>query len=164
MADPTRLQIILLLEQGARNVGALCDELKQSQPAVSHHLAKMRSFGLVESNRSGKNVIYNSTELGSKLARLISDQDLSISSRAVDLFRQVADSTRLRILLLVGERERNVGELCAELRQSQPAVSHHLAKMRDFGVVAARRSGKYTYYSIAGRGTRIVHIIDLLIH
>ena len=158
-ADSTRLSIILLLEQGARNVGELCAELNQSQPAVSHHLAKMRSFGLVESNRSGKNVVYNSTESGSRLARLISDQDTPTSSRAVDLFRQVADSTRLRILLLLGEGEHNVGELCDHVKQSQPAVSHHLAKMRDFGIVAARRSGKFTYYSIAGLGTDLVQMI-----
>ncbi len=93
------------------------------------------------------------------MARLISDQDTSTSSRAVDLFRQVADSTRLRILLLLGEGERNVGELCDHVKQSQPAVSHHLAKMRDFGIIAARRSGKFTYYSIAGLGTDLVQMI-----
>jgi len=35
VSDPTRLQVILLLSEGERHVGALCDELGQSQPAQS---------------------------------------------------------------------------------------------------------------------------------
>ncbi len=161
-ADSTRLRTLLLLEEGPRNVGELCVQLRQSQPAVSHHLAKMRSFDLVESNRSGQNVIYSATDAGSRLARLVPDQDTSTSSRSVELFRQVADPTRLRILLLLAERERNVGELCSALTQSQPAVSHHLAKMRAFGIVEAGRSGKYVYYSITELGTKLVRMISSL--
>ena len=39
VSDPTRLQVILILSDGERHVGALCAQLSQSQPAVSHHLA-----------------------------------------------------------------------------------------------------------------------------
>src|SRR6202034_2026894 len=39
VSDPTRLQVILILSEGERHVGALCAQLSQSQPAVSHHLA-----------------------------------------------------------------------------------------------------------------------------
>src|SRR5258708_38290363 len=40
--DPTRLQVILILAEGERHFGALCDQLSQSQPAVSPHMAMPR--------------------------------------------------------------------------------------------------------------------------
>src|SRR5205823_3588905 len=46
VSDPTRLQVILILAEGERHVGALCAQLSQSQPAVSHHLA-LRPLGRV---------------------------------------------------------------------------------------------------------------------
>ena len=45
VSDPTRLQVILILADGERHVGALCSQLSQSQPAVSHHLALLRHGG-----------------------------------------------------------------------------------------------------------------------
>src|SRR6185437_14758086 len=45
VSDPTRLQVILALSEGERHVGALCEQLNQSQPAVSHHLALLRHGG-----------------------------------------------------------------------------------------------------------------------
>ena len=44
------------------------------------------------------------------------------------LLKQVSDPTRLQVLMLLFQEERNVGSLCSDLgNQSQPAVSHHLA-------------------------------------
>ncbi|MEZ6070613.1 MAG: metalloregulator ArsR/SmtB family transcription factor [Pirellulales bacterium] len=60
LADPTRLQILLLLsERGEANVRAICDLLEQNQPAVSHHLALLRVAGLIDSRRSGKHNFYH---------------------------------------------------------------------------------------------------------
>src|SRR5436190_20485071 len=42
VSDPTRLQIILLLAEGERHVGAICEVVNQGQPATSHHLALLR--------------------------------------------------------------------------------------------------------------------------
>src|SRR6185312_9465131 len=51
--------------------------------------------------------------------------------RAAALLKMVADQTRLRIVLMLAERERTVTELCADLgAKSQPAISHHLSLMR----------------------------------
>ena len=44
VSDPTRLQVILILSEGERHVGALCAQLSQSQPAVSHHLALLQTW------------------------------------------------------------------------------------------------------------------------
>jgi DNA-binding transcriptional ArsR family regulator len=54
------------------------------------------------------------------------------------VFEVVAEPRRRRILDLVRDGERSVGELVAELSLSQPAVSKHLRVLRDAGLVQAR--------------------------
>jgi DNA-binding transcriptional ArsR family regulator len=71
VSDPTRLQVIMILDEGERHVGALCSQLSQSQPAVSHHLALLRHGGIIAPRRQGKNNFYSLTETGSDLARVV---------------------------------------------------------------------------------------------
>lgn len=64
-------------------------------------------------------------------------------------FKMLADSTRLRCLLLM----QAVGELCVcelthALDLSQPKISRHLAHLREAGVLVARRNGTWMYYRI----------------
>lgn len=58
LADRTRLNILLLLSKGERNVGSLCDELRLPQPTVSHHLGLLRMSNLISNRRDGKQVFY----------------------------------------------------------------------------------------------------------
>src|SRR5689334_6061664 len=44
-SDPTRLQVLMMLGEGEKHVGAISDTLTMSQPAVSHHLALLRHGG-----------------------------------------------------------------------------------------------------------------------
>jgi DNA-binding transcriptional ArsR family regulator len=71
VSDPTRLQVIMILAQGERHVGALCSQLSQSQPAVSHHLALLRHGGIIAPRRQGKNNFYSLTDTGADLARVV---------------------------------------------------------------------------------------------
>jgi DNA-binding transcriptional ArsR family regulator len=73
VSDPTRLQVILILAEGERHVGALCAQLSQSQPAVSHHLALLRHGGIIAPRRQGKNNFYSLTETGTDLARVVTN-------------------------------------------------------------------------------------------
>ena len=67
----------------------------------------------------------------------------------VQLFKLLADETRLRILYyLMQQEELNVRTLCKLLRQSQPAVSHHLALLRVAGLIECRRDGKHNFYHL----------------
>ena len=72
----------------------------------------------------------------------------------------LADRTRLRILLLLGEGEVNVSELSERLGAPQPSVSHHLGILRVHGAVVARRSGKQVFYKLAvdAPEPRIIHV------
>lgn len=72
-----------------------------------------------------------------------------MTPRPDDLFKALADETRLRCLVLLA----NEGELCVcELTQatgvSQPKISRHLAALRRAGLVTDRRRGLWVFYSI----------------
>jgi ArsR family transcriptional regulator len=58
LSNPRRLEIIHLLADGPREVGRLAEEMGISQPNVSQHLAVMRSAGVVEAEREGREVRY----------------------------------------------------------------------------------------------------------
>jgi DNA-binding transcriptional ArsR family regulator len=58
LASPRRLEILHRLSEGPCEVGRLADELGISQPNVSQHLAVLRSAGVVESERDGREVRY----------------------------------------------------------------------------------------------------------
>ena len=67
----------------------------------------------------------------------------------IEVFKLLADETRLRILLLLFEKgELNVRSLCDKLDQSQPGVSHHLSLLRLAGFIERRREGKSNYYHV----------------
>jgi DNA-binding transcriptional ArsR family regulator len=64
-------------------------------------------------------------------------------------FRVLGDATRLRILDLIADQERSVGELAELLGEPQPKVSNHLACLRWCGFVATRREHRTVHYRIA---------------
>ncbi len=69
--------------------------------------------------------------------------------QSVQLFKALADETRLRILaLLLAEGELCVCDLIAALKLPQSTVSRHLAFLRKTGWVNDRRCGLWIYYSI----------------
>jgi ArsR family transcriptional regulator, arsenate/arsenite/antimonite-responsive transcriptional repressor len=70
----------------------------------------------------------------------------------VPLAKLLADETRVRILTMLSQqRELCVRDLWERLLQTQPAVSHHLALLRQAGLVRARHSGRNTYYRLDRR-------------
>jgi DNA-binding transcriptional ArsR family regulator len=58
LAEPSRREILDLLLDGERPVGALVDELGLSQPAVSKHLRVLREAGLVEVRPDAQRRLY----------------------------------------------------------------------------------------------------------
>ena len=63
-------------------------------------------------------------------------------------FELVAEPTRRRILDLLRERARPVGELVKLLGLSQPGVSKHLRLLREAGLVRVRRDGQRRWYEL----------------
>jgi ArsR family transcriptional regulator, arsenate/arsenite/antimonite-responsive transcriptional repressor len=66
-----------------------------------------------------------------------------------DVFKALADKTRLRILALLGNNEVCVCHIHDSLGLPQPTVSRHLAYLRRSGLVAARRDGVWMHYQVA---------------
>jgi len=84
--------------------------------------------------------------------------------RVAELLKQVSDPTRLQVLMLLSEKERNVTELCADLgTQSQPAVSHHLALLRHGRLIEPRRSGKHNFYALTDAGRELAHVVNSVV-
>ncbi len=67
----------------------------------------------------------------------------------VPFFKAFCNPTRAQIIEFLLGGERCVCEMTGPLDQSQPLVSHHLALLRDAGLVNMRSEGTRTYYSIA---------------
>ena len=62
--------------------------------------------------------------------------------------KAIADETRQKIMKLVCCNSLSVSEIVEKLDVSQPTVSHHLAILRDAGLVTIREEGKQTFYSL----------------
>lgn len=80
------------------------------------------------------------------------------------LFKQMSDSTRLRILWLLCHCEECVSNISAAMQMSDPAVSHHLSVLKKSGLITSRRDGKEVYYKIAdNEQTKLLHeVMDSL--
>jgi len=63
-------------------------------------------------------------------------------------FQALGDTTRLRLLNLMGDREICVCYFVEILAQGQPKISRHRAYLRRAGIVEARREGKWMHYRI----------------
>jgi DNA-binding transcriptional ArsR family regulator len=66
----------------------------------------------------------------------------------VEVFRMLADPTRVRVLWTLVDRELSVNELAERVDKPAPSVSQHLAKLRMARLVRTRREGTTIFYSL----------------
>jgi DNA-binding transcriptional ArsR family regulator len=59
LSDPTRLQILKILEAGDRSVTEIVDYFSLSQPTISRHLAALRACGLIKAKKQEQQKIYS---------------------------------------------------------------------------------------------------------
>jgi predicted transcriptional regulator len=64
----------------------------------------------------------------------------------LQFFKVLADETRLKLLGLLANREQSVEELAAQLQLKAPTVSHHLARLKETGLVNMRSEGNTHIY------------------
>ena len=77
-----------------------------------------------------------------------------------EMFRALADPTRLRLLNLVAGREVCVCYFVEILRLSQPKISRHLAYLKRAGLVESRRDGKWTHYRLKKQNNGLDKILS----
>lgn len=89
----------------------------------------------------------------------IPDENAAVD--AAEIFQQLSDSTRVRLLSMLALEEMCVCEMADILRMSQPAVSHHLRSLRQCGVVRFKKTGKRAVYSLSDtpKGHMIRHLL-----
>ena len=80
-------------------------------------------------------------------SELLLDEDELIEM--AELFKMFGDSTRIKILSLLFEREKCVQEITEASGSSQSAVSHQLRLLKQARLVRCRRSGKQIFYTLA---------------
>jgi DNA-binding transcriptional ArsR family regulator len=78
------------------------------------------------------------------------------------IFQALADPSRRAIFESITLGEVAVKDLTARFDISQPAVSQHLATLREAGLVNARREGRHVYYRMEPRGMK--PLIDWVAH
>ena len=72
-----------------------------------------------------------------------------------EVFKALGDLTRLSIVRILAER----GEMCVctivdELGMNQPTISHHIAKLKQAGLLNARKQGQWIHYSLRAEAFR----------
>jgi ArsR family transcriptional regulator, virulence genes transcriptional regulator len=82
------------------------------------------------------------------------------ADKASSFLKSLSNPQRLRIMCLIMERERPVGELAEAVELNQSAVSQHLALLRREGLLKTRRDGQTIYYHLADRS--VVKFFGLL--
>lgn len=79
------------------------------------------------------------------------------AATTTDPFNAVAEPRRRRILDLLADGERSVGEIVAVLDLGQPQVSKHLRVLHEVGLVAVRQEGRRRLYRLDGQGLKDIH-------
>ncbi|MCV7428618.1 ArsR/SmtB family transcription factor [Mycobacterium montefiorense] len=69
-------------------------------------------------------------------------------SLIVDVFRMLADPTRIRVLWALTEGELSVNDLAEKVDKPAPSVSQHLSKLRMARLVRTRRAGTTIFYAL----------------
>ena len=78
------------------------------------------------------------------------------------IFQALADPSRRAIFESLSRGEAAVKDLTSRFSISQPAVSQHLAALKDAGLVNGRRQGRLVYYRVQTRGMK--PLIDWIAH
>ena len=102
-----------------------------------------------------------SPEIGSKIGSDIDLELLKDSARkASDLLKALSNESRLLVLCNLTTGEKSVGQLQRQVGLSQSALSQHLARLREDGLVRTRRESQTIYYSLAGEAaSRVIAVL-----
>ncbi len=79
----------------------------------------------------------------------------------IEVFRELGDPTRLRVLASIAAGRKNVSAIVSELGLSQPQVSYHLRRLKDAGLAVEQREGRRVWYEADHRSAD-VHVRELL--
>ena len=167
LADPTRLRLILLLEQEELSVAELQDILGMGQSRISSHLAQLKRAGVVADRRSGKNVYYGLAQADGQDATRAKVSELTRT-----LARELPETTTDRTALKVALRKRQdkarayFDELAGKFGRSYvpgrswQALAHTLITLLPAQNVADLGAGEGTLSQLLAKTAKHVIAID----
>lgn len=79
-----------------------------------------------------------------------------MTEKLANFFSSFGDETRIKILMLLLERESSVGEIAEHCKLTVSNTSHQLRFLRDEKLVKSRKAGKYNYYSLDDDHVKII--------
>jgi DNA-binding transcriptional ArsR family regulator len=74
--------------------------------------------------------------------------DEHTAAHVAELFRTFSDTSRVRILSVLVDKDANTSALAEMMGVTESAVSHHMRGLRQMRIVQARRDGKEVFYSV----------------
>ncbi|MEP7016328.1 MAG: metalloregulator ArsR/SmtB family transcription factor [Verrucomicrobiota bacterium] len=166
LADPTRLRLLLLLEQEELSVAELQEILGMGQSRISSHLAQMKRAGIVSDRRAGKNVYYGAKNNGQDSRRA------RVAELTRILAREVGEASRDRtsLKLILRKRQDKAREYFDELAgkfgrsyvpgRSWQALAHTLISLLPPLTVADLGAGEGTLSQLLAPNARKVIAID----
>src|SRR6266404_343878 len=167
LADPTRLRLLLLLEEDELSVAELQKILGMGQSRISSHLAQLKRAGVVEDRRSGKNVYYGLTAKQERNAARAKVSDL-IRALAREMPETARDRTALQLALR--KRRDKAREYFDQLAgrfgrsyvtgRSWPALAHTLISLLPALTVADLGAGEGTLSQLLAKTARKVIALD----
>jgi len=166
LADPTRLRLLVLLEQEELSVAELQAILGMGQSRISSHLAQLKRAGAVSDRRAGKNVYYGASANGQDSRRGQVVELTRILAR--ELPETARDSTALKLVLR--KRQDKAREYFDELAgkfgrsyvpgRSWQALAHALIPLIPPGVIVDLGAGEGTLSQLLAKNARKVIAID----
>jgi ubiquinone/menaquinone biosynthesis C-methylase UbiE/DNA-binding transcriptional ArsR family regulator len=166
IADPTRLRMMLLLEQDELSVAELQEIMGMGQSRISSHLAQLKRAGAVRDRRSGKNVYYG-LQSGQRNGTRARVQELVRT-----LAREIPEATRDRTALKLTLRKRQdkareyFDELAGKFGRSYvpgrswEALAHTLITLLPAMTVADLGAGEGTLSQLLAKTARKVIAVD----
>ena len=167
LADPTRLRLVLLLEQEELSVAELQQILGMGQSRISGHLAQLKRAGVVEDRRAGKNVYYGASKIGGRNGARGRIQQV-IETLAREIPERNRDRTGLKLVLR--KRQDKAREYFDELAgkfgrshvpgRSWRALSHALITLLPRLTIVDLGAGEGTLSQLLAARARKVIAID----
>jgi ArsR family transcriptional regulator len=166
LADPTRLRLLLLLEEAELSVAELQEILGMGQSRISSHLAQLKRAGAVADRRAGKNVYYGARRNGQDSRRTRVAELTKILAR--ELSETSRDRTALKLVLR--KRQDKTREYFDELAgkfgrshcpgRSWQALAHALIPMLPPQTIVDLGAGEGTLSQLLAKTARKVIAID----
>jgi ubiquinone/menaquinone biosynthesis C-methylase UbiE len=167
LADPTRLRLLLLLEQEELSVAELQQIMNMGQSRISSHLAQLKRAGVVGDRRAGKNVYYGATKIVGRNGERSRIQPI-IETLAREIPETARDRTALKLTLR--KRQDKAREYFDELAgkfgrsyvpgRSWKALSHALISLVPKLTIVDLGAGEGTLSQLLAKSARKVIAVD----